>query len=90
MRVRLVAKTLAVAGLFAGSQLPTPAEPLQQAEAIDFDALRAQAQAALTAAAVARSARSIGRIHRVLMCLHPGRKATAPLVWSVSRSTDVW
>jgi hypothetical protein len=45
MRVRLVALTLAIAGvcLFAGSQLPAPAQAQQQAEAIDFDALRAQA-----------------------------------------------
>jgi len=89
MRVRLVAMTLAVAGvcLFAGSQLPAPAEPQQQAEAIDFDALQSLID---LAAAVAQSARSIGRIHRVLTLLQPGRKATAPLVWSVSRSTDVW
>jgi len=59
MRVRLVAMTLAVAGvcLFAGSQLPAPAEPQQQAEAIDFDALRAQAQAALTSLQQSRDAR---------------------------------
>jgi hypothetical protein len=59
MRVRLVAMTLAVAGvcLFAGSQLPAPAEPQQQAEAIDFDVLRAQAQAALTALQQSREAR---------------------------------
>ena len=59
MRVRLVAMTLAVAGvcLFAGSQLPAPAEPQQQAEAIDFDALRAQAQAALTALQQSHEAR---------------------------------
>ena len=47
MRVRLVAMTLAVPGvcLFAGSQLPALTESQQQAEAIDFDALHAQAQA---------------------------------------------
>jgi hypothetical protein len=51
--------TLAVAGvyLFAGSQLPAPTESQQQAEAIDFDALRAQAQAALTAPQQSREAR---------------------------------
>jgi hypothetical protein len=59
MRVRLVAMTLAVAGvcLFAGSQLPAPAGPQQQAEAIDFVALRAHAQAALTALQQSREAR---------------------------------
>ena len=59
MRVRLVAMTLAVAGvcLFAGSQLPAPAEPQQQAEAIDFDALHAQAQAALISLQQSREAR---------------------------------
>ena len=59
MRVRLVAVTLAIAGicLFAGSQLPAPAQPQQQAEAIDFDALRAQAQAALTSLQQSREAR---------------------------------
>jgi hypothetical protein len=61
MRVRLVALTLAIAGvcLFAGSQLPAPAQPQQQqqAEAIDFDALRAQAQAALTSLQQSRDAR---------------------------------
>ena len=59
MRVRLVAVTLAIAGvcLFAGSQLPAPAQPQQQAEAIDFDALRAQAQAALTSLQQSRDAR---------------------------------
>lgn len=59
MRVRLVAMTLAIAGicLFAGSQLPAPAQPQQQAEAIDFDALRAQAQAALTSLQQSRDAR---------------------------------
>ncbi len=57
MRVRLVAMTLAIAGicLFAGSQLP--AQPQQQVEAIDFDALRAQAQAALTSLQQSRDAR---------------------------------
>jgi len=50
MRVRLIALTLAVcaAGVFAVPQSPAPAEP-QQAEAIDFDALRGQAAAALNA-----------------------------------------
>ena len=59
MRVRLVAMTLAVAGvcLFAALQLPAPAEPQQQAEAIDFDALHAQAQAALTSLQQSRDAR---------------------------------
>jgi len=59
MRVRLVAVTLAIAGicLFAGSQLPAPAQPQQQAEVIDFDALRAQAQAALTSLQQSREAR---------------------------------
>jgi hypothetical protein len=59
MRVRLVAMTLAIAGicLFAGSQLPAPAQPQQQAEAIDFDALRAQAQAALSSLQQSRDAR---------------------------------
>ena len=59
MRVRLVALTLAIAGvcLFAGPQLPAPAQPQQQAEAIDFDALRAQAQAALTSLQQSRDAR---------------------------------
>jgi hypothetical protein len=61
MRVRLVALTLAIAGvcLFAGSQLPAPAQPQQQqqAEAIDFDALRAQAQAALTSLQQSRDVR---------------------------------
>jgi len=65
MRVRLVALTLAIAGvcLFAGSQLPAPAQPQQQqqqqqqAEAIDFDALHAQAQAALTSLQQSRDAR---------------------------------
>jgi precorrin-4 methylase len=61
MRVRLVALTLAIAGvcLFAGSQLPAPAQQQQQqqAEAIDFDALHAQAQAALTSLQQSRDAR---------------------------------
>ena len=59
MRVRLVALTLAIAGvcLFAGSQLPAPAQPQQRAEAIDFDALHAQAQAALTSLQQSRDAR---------------------------------
>jgi hypothetical protein len=59
MRVRLVALTLAIAGvcLFAGSQLPAPAQPQHQAEAIDFDALHAQAQAALTSLQQSRDAR---------------------------------
>jgi hypothetical protein len=48
MRTRLVALSLAVCGacLFAVPQAPAPAVP-QQAEAIDFDALHAQATAAL-------------------------------------------
>jgi hypothetical protein len=48
MRVHIVALSLAVGGacLFAVPRAPAPAEP-QQAEAIDFDALRAQATAAL-------------------------------------------
>ena len=48
MRVRFVALTLAVCGacLFAIPQPLAPAEP-QQAAAIDFDALRVQATAAL-------------------------------------------
>jgi hypothetical protein len=48
MRIHLVALSLAVGGvyLFTVPQSPVPAEP-QQAEAIDFDALRAQARAAL-------------------------------------------
>jgi hypothetical protein len=48
MRVHLVAFSLAVCGacLFAVPRAPVPAEP-QQAEAIDFDALRTQARAAL-------------------------------------------
>ena len=63
MRVRLVVVTLAIAGVcvFAGSQLPAPAQPQQQqqqqAEAIDFDALHAQAQAALTSLQQSRDAR---------------------------------
>ena len=59
MRVRLVVVTLAIAGVcvFAGSQLPAPAQPQQQAEAIDFDVLRAQAQAALTSLQQSRDAR---------------------------------
>jgi hypothetical protein len=59
MRVRLVVVTLAIAGvcLFAGSQLPAPAQAQQQAEAIDFDALRAQAQAALTSLQQSRDVR---------------------------------
>jgi len=59
MRVRLVVVTLAIAGvcLFAGSQLPAPAQPQPQAEAIDFDALHAQAQAALTSLQQSRDAR---------------------------------
>lgn len=50
MRVRVVTLTLAVCGacLFAMPQLPAPAEP-QQAEAIDFNALRSQAMDAMTA-----------------------------------------
>jgi cytochrome c-type biogenesis protein CcmH/NrfG len=48
MRIHLVVLLLVVCGacLFAVPQLPAPAEP-QQAEVIDFDALRAQATAAL-------------------------------------------
>jgi hypothetical protein len=37
--------------------LPAPAEPQQQAEAIDFDALRAPPQAALTSLQQSREAR---------------------------------
>ena len=66
MRWRLAVVTLIACGacLFATPQLPTPAEP-QHVEAIDFDALRAQATAALVTlqqsrerqlASVARSA----------------------------------
>ncbi|MGA7390218.1 MAG: hypothetical protein WBW99_20130 [Pseudolabrys sp.] len=48
MRIHLVALSLAVGGayLFTVPQSLAPAEP-QQAEAIDFNALRAQARAAL-------------------------------------------
>jgi hypothetical protein len=48
MRVHLVALSLAVCGacLFAVPRVLAPAEP-QQTEAIDFDALRTQARAAL-------------------------------------------
>ncbi|HEX9071759.1 MAG TPA: hypothetical protein VF852_07395 [Pseudolabrys sp.] len=48
MRVHLVVLSLAVCGacLFAVPRALAPAEP-QQAEAIDFDALRTQARAAL-------------------------------------------
>jgi hypothetical protein len=48
MRLHLVALSLTVCGacLFAVPQAPAPADP-QQVEAIDFDALRAQARAAL-------------------------------------------
>jgi hypothetical protein len=48
MRVRFVAIALVFCGAYlsATPQLPTPAEP-QHAETIDFDALRAQAAAAL-------------------------------------------
>ena len=48
MRVRLVVVLLAVCGacLLAVPRSPAPAEP-QQAEAIDFDTLRAQATNAL-------------------------------------------
>jgi hypothetical protein len=48
MRLHLIALSLAVCEscLFAVPHAPAPAEP-QQAEAIDFDALRAQATAAL-------------------------------------------
>jgi len=50
MRVQLIALTFAVcvAGVFGIPQSPAPAEP-QQGEAIDFDALRGQAAAALNA-----------------------------------------
>jgi len=50
MRLRLVAVTVIACGacLFATPQSPAPADP-QQAEAIDFDALHAQAAAALEA-----------------------------------------
>jgi hypothetical protein len=59
MRVRLIAVTLAVgsACLFAVAHHPAPAEPQQRAEAIDFDALRAQATAALTSLQQSREAR---------------------------------
>jgi hypothetical protein len=48
MRWRLAVVTLIACGacLFGTPQSPTPAEP-QRAETIDFDALRAQAAAAL-------------------------------------------
>jgi hypothetical protein len=48
MRWRLAVVTLIACGacLFGTPQSPTPAEP-QRVEAIDFDALRAQAAAAL-------------------------------------------
>src|SRR5215475_4774886 len=62
--------------LFAGSQLPAPAEPQQQAKAIDFDALRATSPSRIDLAAAV--ARNIGRIRRVLRSLQPGRNATAP------------
>ena len=50
MRIRLIAATFAVctASIFGMPQSPAPAEP-QRAEAIDFDALHAQASAALDA-----------------------------------------
>jgi hypothetical protein len=50
MRIRLIAVTLAVcaACVFDIPQSPAPAEP-QRAETIDFDALNAQAAAALNA-----------------------------------------
>jgi hypothetical protein len=50
MRVRSIALTFAVcvAGVFGVPQSPAPALP-QQGEAIDFDALRGQAAAALNA-----------------------------------------
>ena len=59
MRVRLVAGALAVvsAPLFAIARQPAPAELQQQAETIDFDALRAQAQAALASPQQSREAR---------------------------------
>jgi len=53
--------------LFAGSQLPAPAEPQQQAKAIDFDALRATSPSRIDLAAAV--ARNIGRIRRVLRSL---------------------
>jgi hypothetical protein len=51
MRVRLFLLSVAVCGacLFAVAQPPAPAEPQQVARQIDFDALHAQAAAALTA-----------------------------------------
>jgi hypothetical protein len=59
MRVRLVAGALALlsASVFAVAHQPAPAEPQQQVEVIDFDALRAQAQAALTSLQQSREAR---------------------------------
>jgi hypothetical protein len=59
MRVRLVAValTLLTASVFAVAHQPAPAEPQQQVEAIDFDALRAQAQAALASLQQSREAR---------------------------------
>ena len=50
MRVRFIALILVACGafLFAVPQPPAPAEP-QRAEAIDFDVLHAQANAALEA-----------------------------------------
>jgi hypothetical protein len=45
------------ASLFAVARQPAPAELQQQAETIDFDALRAQAQAALTSPQQSREAR---------------------------------
>jgi hypothetical protein len=58
MRVRVVALTLAVCGacLFAAPQSPAPAET-QQAEAIDFNALHAQAMDAMTALQLAHERR---------------------------------
>ena len=58
MRVRVVALTFAVCGacLFAVPQSPAPAEP-QQAEAIDFNALHAQAMDAMTTLQLAHERR---------------------------------
>ena len=87
----LLRGAVASACLFAVAHQPAPAEAQQEVEAIDFDALRAQAASRVDlAATVARSARGVGRYHCVLTVLQPGRNATAPLVWSVSRSMDVW
>jgi hypothetical protein len=59
MRFRLIAATVVVTSAcqFAVPHQRAPAEPQQQAEAIDFDALRAQATAALTSLQRSREAR---------------------------------